>query len=96
MYRNIGSRNRLDFTVIGPALNIAPRLGNLVKGVNRPILLSKSFVGMVVCKHRLQNLSPTLLRGLSQPIIAFAFPPDDERRRHLNAVERVKGIEPSS
>jgi adenylate cyclase len=43
-YGNIGTAERLDFTVIGPAVNEAARLQGLCKKLARPILISKSFV----------------------------------------------------
>jgi adenylate cyclase len=42
-YGNIGSRSRLDFTAIGPAINHAARLLEFAKGTSHDIVVSESF-----------------------------------------------------
>lgn len=73
MYGNIGSSSRLDFTVIGPTVNIASRLESLTKEIKRPVLLSRAFVELAGCEAKLENLGSHLLRGLSEPIDVFGF-----------------------
>lgn len=43
MYGNVGTRRRLDFTVIGPAVNEAARLEGLCKVLNTPVTISTGF-----------------------------------------------------
>ncbi len=43
-YGNIGSSDRLDFTVIGPAVNEVSRIASLCRFVDRSIVMSSSFV----------------------------------------------------
>jgi adenylate cyclase len=45
LFGNIGSGNRLDFTCIGPAVNLAARLEKLAGRLGRTILASKDFAG---------------------------------------------------
>ena len=44
MYGNIGSDTRLDFTVIGPAVNLTARIESMCRQLGRPLLLSSDFV----------------------------------------------------
>src|SRR5271170_2363163 len=43
MYGNIGGGNRLDFTCIGPAVNLAARIEKLCGELGRTILASDAF-----------------------------------------------------
>ena len=42
-YGNIGSQDRLDFTVVGPAVNEVSRIGALCRSVERDVLVSSAF-----------------------------------------------------
>jgi adenylate cyclase len=53
LYGNIGSGNRLDFTCIGPAVNLAARLEKLAASLGRTIILSAEFA-----KHSRVDLEP--------------------------------------
>lgn len=42
-YGNIGTTERLEFTVIGPAANVAARIEGLCKTLDKPVLISEEF-----------------------------------------------------
>lgn len=73
MYGNIGSLKRLDFTAIGPAVNVASRLEELTKVVGHPVLMSQAFVGMTAEDLKFESVGLYPLRGLQEPVDIFAL-----------------------
>jgi adenylate cyclase len=69
-FGNIGTRDRLDFTVIGPAVNLASRLQELTKLVGTPILASAAFAAEA--SRTLHHLGGRRVRGLQGGIEVFS------------------------
>ena len=78
MYGNIGAPERLDFTVIGPAVNLTARIAGLCRPLGRRLLTSARFASP--CGSELVSLGFHPLRGLSQPQEVFALPGDEGRQ----------------
>jgi adenylate cyclase len=75
-YGNIGSKDRLDFTVVGPAVNEVSRIAALCRSVEQPVLLSSSFAATVAAGAGLVSVGRYALRGVRQPQELFTLEPD--------------------
>lgn len=62
MYGNIGTGDRLDFTVIGPAVNVAARLASLCGELEEPVVVSEYF--QVAATAPLESLGAYALKGM--------------------------------
>jgi adenylate cyclase len=69
-YGNIGGETRLDFTCIGPAVNLASRLQGLAASEGWPIAVSEAFAGCLPSTAR--ALGRFQLKGLPEPTPVFA------------------------
>lgn len=67
LYGNIGASDRLDFTVIGPAVNEASRIQALCKPLDRSILVSGTFQAAAGGARGLESLGLHELRGVREP-----------------------------
>ena len=72
MYGNVGTDRRLDFTVIGPAVNHATRLEGLCKQVGTPLVASEAFYSHF--SGDLAAIGRHELAGLSTSIEAYTLP----------------------
>jgi adenylate cyclase len=73
LYGNVGAVDRLDFTVIGPAVNEVERIEKLCEPLGRRVLVSAEFAAATGDKARLDPLGAHLLRGVREPKEIFAL-----------------------
>ncbi|HWA46447.1 MAG TPA: adenylate/guanylate cyclase domain-containing protein [Hypericibacter adhaerens] len=73
LYGNVGTAERLDFTIVGPAVNEASRIETLCKRLERPVLLSESFATALGDHPRLRELGTHELAGLATPRRIFGI-----------------------
>lgn len=73
-YGNIGAENRLDFTVIGPAVNLTVRLSGLHRSVGQNVILSDIVAGAAGdTRHDIVSVGRIMVRGVSEPQELFTI-----------------------
>jgi adenylate cyclase len=79
-YGNIGSDERLDFTIVGPAVNEVSRIASMCRSVDQPVLVSSAFAAALgASRNRLISVGRYALRGVGRPqdLFTLANDPDE-------------------
>ena len=71
LWGNIGAADRLDFTAIGPAVNLVSRLEGLCRPLDRAVLVSGAFAAATTAP--LIPLGTHALRGIASPCAVFTL-----------------------
>src|ERR1700681_376444 len=77
-YGNIGSEDRLDFTVVGPAVNEVSRIASMCRSADRELLVSSDFRAGVDAAGRgyLVSTGRFALRGIGRAQDLYTLDPD--------------------
>jgi adenylate cyclase len=76
LYGNIGSRERLDFTVVGPAVNEVARIEAMCRSLDQRVITSSAFAAAAGdARARLVSLGRYALRGVRRPEELFTIDP---------------------
>jgi len=74
LYGNVGSPRRLDFTVLGPAVNEAARIEALCGSLEQSVVVSSAFADAAVeARSRLVSLGRYALKGVARPQEMFTL-----------------------
>ena len=71
MYGNIGGGNRLDFTCIGPAVNLAARMEKVAAKLGEAVVASAEFTGY--CPEQFRPLGEHTVAGFAAPQPVFGL-----------------------
>jgi adenylate cyclase len=76
LYGNVGSPRRLDFTVLGPAVNEAARIEALCVSLDQPVIVSSAFADAAgEARARLVSLGRYAMKGVARPQELFTLDP---------------------
>jgi adenylate cyclase len=74
LFGNVGAADRLDFTVIGAAVNEVVRTESICKAVGRPLVATADF-NAALPRSPLESVGFHALRGMREAKEIFAAPP---------------------
>jgi adenylate cyclase len=77
LYGNLGSPRRLDFTVLGPAVNEAARIEALCGSLDKNVIVSTAFADAAGdARNQLVSLGRYAMKGVARPQELFTLDPD--------------------
>ena len=78
LYGNVGSPRRLDFTVLGPAVNETARIEALCRSLEQPVIVSSAFAQAAGddARARLVSLGRYAMKGVARPQELFTLDPE--------------------
>lgn len=68
----IGSRDRREYTVVGPTLNLAARVQGLTREHGRDILLTESVREKLDPRFELAPMPAVAVKGIAEPVVTYA------------------------
>ncbi len=74
-FGNIGSKDRLDFTVVGPAVNETSRIAAMCRSADQPLLMSADFAQALDDPGRVVSVGRFALRGVGRAQELFTLDP---------------------
>jgi adenylate cyclase len=94
LYGNIGAAGRLDFTCIGPAVNLAARLEKIVAKLGRTVIASERFAQQ--CPADLETLGEFSVAGFASPQTAYGLRDEAGGATAQPAAIREAGLSPAA
>ena len=85
----VGTKERIDYTAIGPTVNVASRIQGLTKRFDCDILMSKDFQSKIPPMVKVESGGKTEVRGLASEIEVFKLSSSDTYLRDIILQQEV-------